>query len=476
MRPNVLYLLFDDLRSDALEPYHPDRSTPHLKRLADTGLRFDLAFAQQSVCSPSRTSFTTGRNPSTLRTWNFLNHFRQATCAEHVGTMLRGTQMLGGWTGGWRSWQATETGGAQQCCATCSAPTNADCTGWTYHQGSCSLFSHVSSAEPCPQEQSETFDSCVSGDRGRVLRVTTLPQHFRSHGYLVLGVGKYYHDEGHGLGAPGNTSLPAGQGMPPMADAPLSWSDVSIQWTGGEAKAAQLRHRLGGSFENAYRGAGDGRVYLCAWDNNDCQQEDHESSRYCSPAGMQPNGSGVSGHVSGAVGNMRLPCDFVTYVDAEAKLRYAAANRKRSEQPWMLIVGFRRPHINWRHPPAYNDLYPLDDIALPTHGVLDPSVDPIAYTVFPMEAPRRGKGGHGEGGQDGGEGEGDGWFGHPFREGSSSQIRKTRQQYYSSAAWADYAAGRVLATLEEVNAADETVVLVHSDHGWHLGEYGMWEK
>jgi hypothetical protein len=278
-RPNVLYLLFDDLRSDALEAYDPSKSAPHLLRLAEKGLRSDLAFAQQSVCSPSRTSFTTGRNPATLRTWNFLNHFRQATCDQRTGRLLIGTEIPGGWSGGWRSWQATETGGVAQCCSSCSAPANAACVGWMYRRGSCTLFSHISGEVACLQDESDTFDACVSGDRGRVLEVTTLPQHFRTHGYLVLGVGKYYHDEGFGFGALGDVSLPDGRGMPPMADAPLSWTDVKIQWTGGSGERDRLQRLLGGGrFDNAYSSSREGRVYLCAWDNNDCERERHRSA------------------------------------------------------------------------------------------------------------------------------------------------------------------------------------------------------
>ena len=37
-------------------------------------------------------------------------------------------------------------------------------------------------------------------------------------------------------------------------------------------------------------------------------------------------------------------------------------------------------------------------------------------------------------------------------------------------------AGRVLDKLEQLGLADSTAVVAHSDHGWHLGEYNMWEK
>ena len=60
---NVLYLLFDDLRADAL----PARHAPHLSRLAQEGTTFSLAFSQVAFCVPSRASFLTGLRPETTR-------------------------------------------------------------------------------------------------------------------------------------------------------------------------------------------------------------------------------------------------------------------------------------------------------------------------------------------------------------------------------------------------------------------------
>ena len=45
--------------------------TPHLTRLAERGVVFDRAYAQVTVCNPSRTSFLTGRVPDVNQVWNF---------------------------------------------------------------------------------------------------------------------------------------------------------------------------------------------------------------------------------------------------------------------------------------------------------------------------------------------------------------------------------------------------------------------
>jgi len=60
-RPNVLFILCDDLRLDALGCYgSPHVKTPRIDRLADEGVRFANAFCTTSLCSPSRASILTG--------------------------------------------------------------------------------------------------------------------------------------------------------------------------------------------------------------------------------------------------------------------------------------------------------------------------------------------------------------------------------------------------------------------------------
>ena len=60
-RPNILFILSDDHRWDALSHLgHPVLSTPSLDRLAREGVLFENAFCTTSLCSPSRASFLTG--------------------------------------------------------------------------------------------------------------------------------------------------------------------------------------------------------------------------------------------------------------------------------------------------------------------------------------------------------------------------------------------------------------------------------
>ena len=62
--PNIILIIADDLAWDDSTPYgHPSVRTPHLQRMAETGMRFDRAMLTISSCSPSRSSIITGRYP-----------------------------------------------------------------------------------------------------------------------------------------------------------------------------------------------------------------------------------------------------------------------------------------------------------------------------------------------------------------------------------------------------------------------------
>ena len=66
--PNILILMCDQLRKDALGCYgNPVVRTPHIDTLAGEGVRFERMFAAYPVCAPNRASLITGRYPSVHR-------------------------------------------------------------------------------------------------------------------------------------------------------------------------------------------------------------------------------------------------------------------------------------------------------------------------------------------------------------------------------------------------------------------------
>ncbi|MDP0500099.1 MAG: sulfatase [Verrucomicrobiota bacterium JB022] len=76
-RPNILFIVTDDMRPE-IGSYGSELAvTPHLDALSESSVIFSRAYAQQAVCNPSRTSFLTGLRPDTVRVWDLDGRFRE---------------------------------------------------------------------------------------------------------------------------------------------------------------------------------------------------------------------------------------------------------------------------------------------------------------------------------------------------------------------------------------------------------------
>ncbi|HME53670.1 MAG TPA: sulfatase-like hydrolase/transferase [Candidatus Lokiarchaeia archaeon] len=64
-KPNVLFIMADQMRADCIEAVNPGIKTPNIQRLVDNGVLFNRAYAPSPVCLPCRASVLTGQYPST---------------------------------------------------------------------------------------------------------------------------------------------------------------------------------------------------------------------------------------------------------------------------------------------------------------------------------------------------------------------------------------------------------------------------
>ena len=77
-RRNVLFIASDDLNHCFSAYGHPVVRTPHLDSIAKQGVRFDRAYCQYALCSPSRTSVMTGLSPDKTGVYDLKKHFRES--------------------------------------------------------------------------------------------------------------------------------------------------------------------------------------------------------------------------------------------------------------------------------------------------------------------------------------------------------------------------------------------------------------
>jgi arylsulfatase A-like enzyme len=122
-----------------------------------------------------------------------------------------------------------------------------------------------------------------------------------------------------------------------------------------------------------------------------------------------------------------------------------------SKQPFFLAVGFYRPHTPYVAPKKYFDMYPREKIVVP--AVPEGYLQTIPASA---QATLRAK--------------------KDQIDLPDETTRKAIQAYYASVTFMDAQVGRVLDALERVGLADNTVVLFTSDHGYHMGEHGHYQK
>lgn len=125
---------------------------------------------------------------------------------------------------------------------------------------------------------------------------------------------------------------------------------------------------------------------------------------------------------------------------------------KQHEQPFFLACGIYRPHEPWFVPKKYFEQFPLDEIQLPP-GYLENDINDL-----PEAGKQRGP---------------NKYFAHIQGQG---QWKQGIQGYLASIAFADAMLGRVLDALDRGPNRDNTIVVLWSDHGWHLGEKQHWQK
>jgi len=123
-------------------------------------------------------------------------------------------------------------------------------------------------------------------------------------------------------------------------------------------------------------------------------------------------------------------------------------------RPFFLGVGMFRPHLSWYVPRKYFEMYPLDSVRLP--DTLESDLDDVPKAALRLQQVR-------------------------IPDEHNLVVKKGKwkaavQAYLACISFSDVMVGRVLRALETGPYRDNTVVVLWSDHGYHLGEKSAWHK
>ncbi|MBK1880294.1 sulfatase [Pelagicoccus mobilis] len=251
-----------------------------------------------------------------------------------------------------------------------------------------------------------------------VRNVITLPQFLKDKGYLTAGTGKIFHT-GNDL----------------ESDAEISWT----QW-----------------FNKAPAPVDQGKRQKSKWSS-----DDYKKSKMTFGADLGP----VEGQED--YGN----ADLIARLLENGKVQVGKRSTSITpEHPFFLACGIFRPHLPLFAPKELIDLFPIEDIALGREHIerfrQDLADTPDGLPQDPLKGPlgdalRVGL----EKGKE-----------YGIENGDIIAYRDAIRHYLASVALADRCVGRLLDALENSPYADNTIVILWSDHGWYLGEKYLFLK
>lgn len=129
---------------------------------------------------------------------------------------------------------------------------------------------------------------------------------------------------------------------------------------------------------------------------------------------------------------------------------------KNKNEPFFLALGFLKPHLPFNAPKKYWDMYDFNTIRLP--GFMQKPVDAPDVCMHNFGELRN--------------------YSDVPDEGPMEKefMRKLIHGYYACVSYTDAQIGKVLSELEKLGLAENTIVILWGDHGWHLGEHDLWCK
>lgn len=144
------------------------------------------------------------------------------------------------------------------------------------------------------------------------------------------------------------------------------------------------------------------------------------------------------------------------YIDGQVAKKAVEVLGQLKGKPFFLAIGFRRPHLPFSAPKKYWDLYNRNEIPLPDHNT-----SPVNAPFYALHKSEELKGYTDIG------------YTNPI---SDNKSRELIHGYYASISYMDAQIGKIIAELDRLDLTKNTIIVLWSDHGFHLGEKGLWTK
>jgi len=239
----------------------------------------------------------------------------------------------------------------------------------------------------------------------------SLAHHFRRHGYATVSIGKVSHE-------------PAGT-LPPQ----YKVHQVPFSWDRAYAPTGRWKTPW-----HAFFGYADGHAYnaVIRWVRTE-----------------RPRLPFERGHVGDD--------GYADYYLAQAAIN-ELKRLARDSKPFLLAVGFYKPHLPHNSPEKYWDMFPAEKVGMPPNFCPPQNVDASICIHKSEELTAH--------------------YYWPSGVGNISREEAIRQRraYYAAVAYVDAQIGRLLDALARLDCARRTIVVLWSDHGWQLGEHHMFSK
>lgn len=242
--------------------------------------------------------------------------------------------------------------------------------------------------------------------------IVTLSQHFIANGYEAAASGKIYHNEEFG--------------------------DRDLSWSRDLAKLDYKRPKRQGGYVLP--------------ENQEMYRENKADmiAKYGADAAKRGLGKGPA-------------YEFADEPDSSYEDGYATdlaiATMKemaKEDKPFFLGLGMKKPHLDWVAPKKYWDMYNPDAIKLATQtegpeGGAEMGLHPSFELRVRSGIPKKG----------------------PIDDELALNLKRA---YLACVSYVDAQIGRMIDAIDEAGLRENTIIIVWSDHGWHLGDMGIWGK